>query len=187
MPVTRLSRILLGLLLAVGLSACSSGGSKSARLNTPLQTVQQIDLSRMMGDWYVIATVPTAEEKGAMNAYESFRRRPDGSIDITLSHRKGEKNGPEVVRNAHARFVAAAAPNHSVWQLEPAIEGHKDYRIIFLSTDYDQAVVGQHDRQFVRVLSRNPYLLEEDYNAITSLLASKGFDLNRLKRVSQSW
>ena len=33
-----------------------------------LKTVDYVDLERFMGDWYVIANIPTFIEKGAVNA-----------------------------------------------------------------------------------------------------------------------
>ena len=33
-----------------------------------LKTVDFVDLKRFMGDWYVIANIPTFIEKGAVNA-----------------------------------------------------------------------------------------------------------------------
>ena len=46
----------------------------------PLKTVDYVDLDRFMGDWYVIANIPTFVEKGAHNAVESYRLDDDGSI-----------------------------------------------------------------------------------------------------------
>lgn len=43
------------------------GGCQSV----PLATVPAVDLNRFMGDWYVIACIPTFIEKGAHNAIES--------------------------------------------------------------------------------------------------------------------
>ena len=37
-----------------------------------LETVKYVDLERFMGDWYVIANIPTFIEKGAVNAIESL-------------------------------------------------------------------------------------------------------------------
>ena len=37
----------------------------------PLTTVSSVDIPRFMGDWYVIANIPTFIEKGAHNAIES--------------------------------------------------------------------------------------------------------------------
>jgi hypothetical protein len=38
-----------------------------------------------MGDWYVIATIPTFIEKGAQNGVDSYRLEQDGTIATTLS------------------------------------------------------------------------------------------------------
>ena len=36
----------------------------------PIHTVEKVDLERFMGDWYVIASIPTFIEKEAFNAIE---------------------------------------------------------------------------------------------------------------------
>ena len=36
-----------------------------------LETVGYVDLNKFMGDWYVIANIPTFIEKGAVHAIES--------------------------------------------------------------------------------------------------------------------
>ena len=60
---------LLGLgTLALMLSACSSSPA--------IPVAERVDLERFMGDWYVIANIPTSMEKGAHNAVESYRRTP---------------------------------------------------------------------------------------------------------------
>ena len=35
-----------------------------------MKTVDYVDIERFMGDWYVIANIPTFIEKGATNAIE---------------------------------------------------------------------------------------------------------------------
>ena len=50
------------LVLTCGLlAACASRGPE-------MKTVEKVDLERFMGDWYVIANIPTFLEKGAHNA-----------------------------------------------------------------------------------------------------------------------
>ena len=39
----------------------------------PLAPLPKVDLERFMGDWYVIASIPTFIEKDAYNAVESYR------------------------------------------------------------------------------------------------------------------
>ena len=60
------------------LAACSSP--------PPIHTATAVDLERFMGDWYVIANIPTFIEKGADNAVESYELNPDGSIAKALPH-----------------------------------------------------------------------------------------------------
>ena len=43
-----------------------------------MKTVEFVDLERFMGDWYVIANIPTFIEKGATNAIESYKLMDDG-------------------------------------------------------------------------------------------------------------
>ena len=59
----------------------------------PIQTVPHVDLQRFMGDWYVIANIPTFVEKDAYNAVESYEFDADGTIATTFTFRKGSFDG----------------------------------------------------------------------------------------------
>ena len=60
----------------------------------PIHTVLSVDLNRFMGDWYVIANIPTTIEKDAYNAVESYRLAEDGTIETTFTFNKGGFDGP---------------------------------------------------------------------------------------------
>ena len=75
--------------LMATLSACSN--------LEPLQPVDHVDLDRFMGDWYVIANIPTAIEKGAHNAIESYQLDSDGSIATTFTFNDGGFSGEQKV------------------------------------------------------------------------------------------
>ena len=47
-----------------------------------------------MGDWYVIANIPTFIEKDAYNAIESYRLDDDGTVATTFRFNKGSLDGP---------------------------------------------------------------------------------------------
>ena len=55
----------------------------------PMPTVERVELDRFMGDWYVIASIPTFIEHGAHNAVESYRLEADGTIATTFTFRAG--------------------------------------------------------------------------------------------------
>jgi apolipoprotein D and lipocalin family protein len=71
------------------LAGCSSAPT--------LPVAKDVDLDRFMGDWYVIANIPTRFEVGAHNAVESYKRDQDGSIATTFTYRDGAFDGPEKV------------------------------------------------------------------------------------------
>ena len=65
-------------------------GCQSAVLRPPLALAPTVDVTRFMGDWYVIANIPTSIEKGAYNAKESYFRDPDGNR-ISVHRRKTQQ------------------------------------------------------------------------------------------------
>ena len=69
------------------LTACSS--------KPPMATVDYVDIQRFMGDWYVIANIPTFLEKGAHNPIESYRLDSDGSIATTFTFNADSFDGDE--------------------------------------------------------------------------------------------
>ena len=80
------------LLAAVPLALVVLGLDAMAR--PPVPTVAKVDLERYMGEWYVIANIPTSYEKGAYNALESYRLNPDGTMATTFTCRTGGFDGP---------------------------------------------------------------------------------------------
>ena len=78
-------RVILITVLVFSLSACSN--------MEQLQVVDDVDVERFMGDWYVIANIPTSIEKGAHNAIETYRLDDDGSIATTFTFRDNGFDG----------------------------------------------------------------------------------------------
>lgn len=60
----------------------------------PPQTVKRVELDRFMGNWYVVASIPTLFEKGAHNAIENYQMDDNGRINVTFSFNKGGFDGP---------------------------------------------------------------------------------------------
>src|SRR5690606_3616610 len=74
--------------LLVLLAGCQSGR------HPPMPTVDHVDLPRFVGDWYVIANIPTWLERGAHNAVENYALADDGTIATTFTFRAGSFDGP---------------------------------------------------------------------------------------------
>jgi apolipoprotein D and lipocalin family protein len=149
----------------------------------PLPTVAQVDLERFMGDWYVIASIPTWIERDAWSAVESYRLDADGSIATTFTFREGGFDGP-AKRYTPRGFVVDRASN-AVWGMQFVWPIKADYRIVYLSDDYGQTVIAREDRDYVWIMARTPELDASDYSRLTAFVASLGYDVTTLRRVPQ--
>jgi len=62
-----------------------------------------------------------------------------------------------------------------------------DYRIVYLTPDYSQTVVGREARDYVWIMARTPEIPEADYQRILTFLAEQRYDVGKIKKVPQRW
>jgi len=150
----------------------------------PLRTVDHVDIKRFMGDWYVIANIPTSIEKGAHNAIESYRLDDDGSIATTFTFHDGGFAG-ELKTYKPRGFVRDES--NAIWAMQFVWPIKADYRIIYLNEDYSVTVIGRNKRDYVWVMAREPVIPTSEYTRILSLLESVGYDRAEIQQVPQKW
>jgi apolipoprotein D and lipocalin family protein len=160
-----------------------AGCSTVAR--APIETVPHVDLDRFMGDWYVIANIPTFIEKGAHNAVESYRLAKDGTIATTFTFRADGFDGP--TKRYHPRGFVIDRQSNAVWGMQFLWPFKSDFRIVYLTPDYTQTVIGREKRDYVWIMARTPAIPDEDYRRIVEFLGQQGYDTTRIQRVPQRW
>ena len=151
----------------------------------PLETVAHVDLDRFMGDWYVIANIPTFIEKGAHNAVESYRLDDDGSIATTFTFRKDGFEGPE--KQYTPRGFVRNTQTNAEWGMQFIWPIKGDYRIVYLSDDYSLTIIGRNKRDYVWLMARSPALPEGQYGEAVDFISKAGYDVSQLQRVPQRW
>jgi apolipoprotein D and lipocalin family protein len=151
----------------------------------PLETVDSVDLERFMGDWYVIANIPTFAEKGAHNAVESYRLDDDGTIATTFTFRKDAFDGPE--KQYNPRGYVRDTRSNAEWGMQFIWPFRGDYRIIYLEDDYSATIIGRNKRDYVWLMAREPQMSEENYANAVQLIVDAGYDVSDLQRVPQRW
>lgn len=171
---TRFFTVLTGLLLA---------GCQSAR--PPMETVDYVDLERFMGDWYVIANIPTFLEEGAHNAVESYRLDEDGTIATTFTFRKGSFDGK--LKTYRPRGFIVDSESNAVWGMQFLWPFKGDYRVIYLDEVYSTTVIGREKRDYVWLMARTPDITAMDYEQALNAIRRAGYDIDSLKRVPQNW
>ena len=159
------------------LTACSSAPT--------LPVAENVDLDRFMGDWYVIANIPTFIEKGAHNAIESYKLAEDGTIETTFTFRADNFDG-EPKRYTPRGFVQDKASN-AVWGMQFLWPFKSDFRIVYLTPDYTQTVIGREKRDYVWIMARTPSIPDTEYAGIVEFLGRQGYDVTQIQKVPQRW
>jgi apolipoprotein D and lipocalin family protein len=151
----------------------------------PIHTESNVDLQRFMGDWYVIANIPTFIEKGAHNAVESYRLDDDGSVDTTFTFRDGGFDGD--LKEYNPRGFVRDTDSNAVWDMQFIWPFKAEYRIIYLSPDYMRTIIGRSKRDYVWIMARSPEIGETEYSDMLAFLAEQGYDTALIEKVPQRW
>ena len=136
-----------------------------------------------MGDWYVIACIPTFIETEAYNAIESYQLEKDGSINTTFVFRKGGFDGPKKRYNPRG-FVVENTGN-SVWGMQFLWPFKSEYIIAYLDQDYNNTIIARNARDYVWIMARTPRINDSQYQELTKKVANLGYDLSKLIKVPQ--
>ncbi len=151
----------------------------------PIATAPRVDLQRFMGDWYVIANIPTSFEKDAHNAMESYRLNPDGTIATTFSYRKGGSDGP--LKTMKPTGFVRDAESNAVWGMQFLWPFRSEYLIAYVSPDYSQTIIARSKRDYVWIMARTPTISEAEYTPLAERVAKLGYETSKLQRVPQRW
>ena len=164
--------------IAVALTVAVLSGCQTMK---PIHTVDRVDLARFMGDWYVIAGIPTSTEKDAYNAVESYHLKKDGSVGVTYKFNQGGLDGPMRVKT-YRGFIRDNKSN-AVWDYQIVWPFKAEYRIIHLDADYSRTVIGRSKRDYVWIMARKPFIPNGDYEKILKFLVEQGYSLDGLRKV----
>ncbi len=138
-----------------------------------------------MGDWYIIASIPTFLESDAYNAVESYRLDERGRVQTTFTFRAGGFDGP-LKRYTPTGYVRDRRTN-AVWGMQFVWPFKADYRIVYLAHDYSRTVIAREARDYAWLMARRPSVTESQYTQMVAALRAQGYDVSRLLRVPQRW
>jgi apolipoprotein D and lipocalin family protein len=159
------------------LTACSSAPT--------LPVAERVDLERFMGDWYVIANIPTRWEVGAHNAIEAYRLDRDGSIATTFTYRDGGFDGPEKVMRPRG-FVRDQESN-AVWGMQFVWPFRSEYLVAHVDPAYTETIIARSSLDYVWIMARTPEIPAADFERLKRKVAGLGYDVAKLQKVPQRW
>ena len=168
----------------LGALFCLAAATGLADDQPPLPVEQNVDLSRYTGTWYEIARLPHFFQKGCFNSRAEYRLNEDGTLSVTnRCEREGKpaKRAEGVARVVDGDTNARLKVRFFNWfsNLFPWLtEG--DYWIIHLDEDYEVAMVGAPDREYLWILARSPSIDPTRREQLVDKARELGFPVGEL-------
>ena len=138
-----------------------------------------------MGDWYVIAGIPTWPERQSYNAVESYALLPDGRIQTTFRYRHGSFDAD--VETMHPVGTVQPGTGNAIWGMQFIWPIQAEYVIAYVDDAYQQTIIGRSKRDYVWIMARTPTLPEADYARLVAKVGELGYDTSQLRVVPQQW
>jgi apolipoprotein D and lipocalin family protein len=156
---------------------------RTAADDQPLEVVPNVDLQRYLGTWYEIATIPQRFQRGCVGVTAEYSLRKNGEVEVVNTCVQGTLDGEVRKVRGRARVVDKATGAKLKVSFFWPFWG--SYWIIGLDADYQWAVVGHPNRNYLWILSRSPQMDDVLYHQLLKLIADRGYDLARIKKTLQ--
>lgn len=166
------------LLAALTLAGC-------AQANPAIRPVHEVDLSRYMGRWYVIASIPSRAERGGHNAVETYRLNPDGTVCTWFRLRPSSFSAP--VKLIHTTASVVPDTGNAEWHVHMFWVLRLQYIVGWLNSDYSQVMVVRDKRDHLWYMARTPNVSDADYDAMLARAKAMGYDTSKIEKVPQRW
>lgn len=161
-------KIITGIVLLLFFVGCSTK-------YPDLKTVKKVDIEKYKGTWYEIARFEHFFEKGCKNVTATYEIKDNGNIKVInrCTNIEGGKK-KEAVGEAYA--IDDSNSKLKVSFFKPF---YGDYWILDLDENYNYALVGSPNREYLWILSRTKTISDEVKNSILEKLPLLEFDVNK--------
>lgn len=172
-----LQKTVYWIIFCIFLTGCASNKM------TEIPLVKQVDLARFMGDWYVIAVIPTAIETEAYNPVENYKLNDDGTIATTFTFNKGTFDGK--AKKYEPKGFVRPDTNNALWGMQFIWPFKSEFRIAHLDSDYKTTIIARNARDYVWLMARTPQISDAEYVQLIALIKSWGYDMTKLIKPPQ--
>lgn len=173
-------RLLAVLAAAVALVGCANSGTGVV----PPKTVEQVDLQRYQGTWYEQARLPMFFQRNCAQSEALYELQEGGTIGVTNRCRTLDGDMQQVQGQAVAQVPGQTNKlwvsfDNWVSSLLPGlVKG--DYWVLYLDDDYQTALVGNPNRQYLWLLTRAEEISPESRATLLQEARSRGYDTSKL-------
>ena len=145
-----------------------------------LEVVPHVELEKYLGKWYEIARLPFRFEDGCTDITATYSLSKDGNVSVLNEClRDGKLKQAKGKAKVVDKSTGAKLKVTFFWPF------YGDYWIIKLGQDYNYAVVGTPDRNYLWILSRTPQMAESLFSELIEFVNDKGFNTANLIKTTQ--
>ena len=169
----------LGAALALFVLAALAGRAEAGE-HLPLA---KVDMNRMYGGWYLIATLPNSFERGLVAPYDVYSKRPDGDIREDFYTRRGSFSAPRKHFTVHD--WVRPGTNNAHWRVQIFWPINLPFLVLYTDPDYRYVMYGEDNRSLGWIYSRTPTIPDADYRALLARFHALGYDETKFRKFIQ--
>lgn len=151
-------------------------------LAVPPATMPHVNLKRYMGKWYEIASFPMFFQRGCHCTTAQYRLQGQ-YVRVLNSCYKGADLSKST---ATAKAWSVSPGSNSKLKVRFFWPFTADYWILYVSPQYQQALVGTPNREYLWVLARTKTISSERYQYLVSLARKQGYKVSKLNKTPQN-
>jgi apolipoprotein D and lipocalin family protein len=167
---------------AMAITGFMLAGCQTAR-QPPLPLAQHVDLDRMYGGWHIVATIPNSFEKGMVEPYDVYSKRPDGDIREDFYARKGGFDAPKRHFVVHDWVKPGTGNAH--WRVQVFWPVNLPFLVLYVDPDYRYVLYGEEGRDLGWIYARRPEIPDADYKALLERFRQLGYDPSKFRKIVQ--
>ncbi|VXB20192.1 Outer membrane lipoprotein Blc [Pseudomonas sp. 8AS] len=166
--------------LLLGLAGCAGSGASS---EAP-QTAGTVDLQRYQGTWYEQARLPMFFQRNCAQSEAHYRLQEDGAVGVlnrcrTLDGEWLEAKGLATPQMAGQTDKLWVRFDNWFSRLFPGV-AKGDYWVLYLDDDYRTALVGNPNREYLWLLTREAEIPLETRTEMLEQAQARGYDTSEL-------
>jgi len=143
----------------------------------------QVDMSRMYGGWYIVATLPNSFEKGMVGPYDVYSARPDGDVEEDFYFRQGSFDAK--VSHAQVHDWVRPGTGNAHWRVQILWPINLPFLILYTDPDYRYVLFGEDNRALGWIYSRTPTISDADYLEAMARFKAAGYDPSQFRKLIQ--
>lgn len=173
-------RLLAALAAAAVLAGCANSGTGVV----PPKTVKQVDLQRYQGTWYEQARLPMFFQRDCAQSEALYELQGGGALGVTnrcltLDGKMQQVKGQAVPQVAGETSKLWVQFDNWASSLLPGLT-KGEYWVLYLDEDYQAALVGHPNRDYLWLLTRDQQLSAQTRTTLLEEARSRGYDTSEL-------